>query len=166
VATSATFSGSVTVPSVAISDNNTKAATTAQVKSYVDSAVSGISIGSYAPLASPAFSGTPTAPTPPTTENGTRIATTAFVKSVLPTVPAAPDLSSYATKTYVDTAINKILDGTSGFSTLSVGVWRLFDQTTNPSNAGHNFTIKNSGKTGNNSVTVTNDGGWYVVQSN
>ena len=52
VATSATFSGNVTVPSVDVTDNSTKAATTAKVKSYVDTAISNLSLGNYATTAS------------------------------------------------------------------------------------------------------------------
>ena len=59
----------VTQPST---DNSTKIATTAFVKS----------IG-YAPLASPIFTGTPQAPTPGAGDNSTNIATTAFISAAL-----------------------------------------------------------------------------------
>ena len=96
VATSAAFSGSVTVPSVAISDNNTKAATTAQVKSYVDSAVSGLNIASYAPLNNPAFTGSVTVPSVAISDNNTKAATTAQVKSYVDSAVSGLSIANYA----------------------------------------------------------------------
>ena len=61
--------GGNTAVTQASSDNSTKVATTAFVKSLA-----------YAPIASPAFTGSPTAPTPGGGDNSTNIATTAFVQ--------------------------------------------------------------------------------------
>jgi hypothetical protein len=63
------FSGTVTAPTVATSDNSTKVATTAYVQAQ-----------GYAPLSSPAFTGTPTSPTPSPGDSSTKIATTAYVQ--------------------------------------------------------------------------------------
>ncbi|EOZ1555635.1 hypothetical protein ACQK1D_001397 [Escherichia coli] len=71
---SPTFTGTPTAPTQAKTDNSTKLATTAHVKSVV---------ADYAPLSSPTFTGTPTAPTQAKTDNSTKLATTAHVKSVV-----------------------------------------------------------------------------------
>ena len=71
---SPTFTDTPTAPTQAKTDNSTKLATTAHVKSVV---------ADYAPLSSPAFTGTPTAPTQAKTDNSTKLATTAHVKSVV-----------------------------------------------------------------------------------
>lgn len=61
------------------SDNSTKIATTAFVRSNV---------AGLAPTASPTFSGTVIAPTPtPNTDSSTKVATTAFVQSLIGTTP-------------------------------------------------------------------------------
>lgn len=65
-----TFTGTITIPTVTLSDNSTKAASTAFVQG---------NLASYAPLASPTFSGNPTAPTQTLTDNSTKLANTAFV---------------------------------------------------------------------------------------
>lgn len=69
---SPTFTGIPLAPTPLTSDNSTKVATTAYVKS---------NLGLLAPLASPAFTGVPTVPTPLTSDNGTTIASTAYVKN-------------------------------------------------------------------------------------
>ncbi|MER0152317.1 phage tail protein, partial [Enterobacter hormaechei] len=71
---SPTFTGTPTAPTQTKTDNSTKLATTAHVKSVV---------ADYAPLSSPTFTGTPTAPTQTKTDNSTKLATTAHVKSVV-----------------------------------------------------------------------------------
>jgi hypothetical protein len=104
-----TFSSSPLVPTVAGSDNSTKAASTAFVqgllgtlgngdmlKSMYDTnnngvvdnaeALGGNAAALYALLASPAFTGSPTAPTPATTANNTLLATTAFVKAYIASI--------------------------------------------------------------------------------
>ena len=65
------LTGSPTAPTQPASDDSTKIATTAHVKSVVED---------YAPLASPALTGSPTAPTQPASDDSTKIATTAYVK--------------------------------------------------------------------------------------
>lgn len=77
---SPTFTGNPAAPTVVKTDNSTKLATTAHVKSVV---------ADYAPLASPALTGTPTAPTAAQTVNNTQLATTAFVKSALAALVAS-----------------------------------------------------------------------------
>jgi hypothetical protein len=42
------------------------------------------SLGTKAPLETPAFTGTPTAPTPAVSDDSTKIATTAFVRDIIP----------------------------------------------------------------------------------
>lgn len=69
-------SATVTVQTQAITDNSTKAASTAFVQAFA------------APLASPALTGTPTAPTAAGTSNTTQIATTAMVQAALAFVTA------------------------------------------------------------------------------
>jgi hypothetical protein len=69
---SPTFTGNPVAPTQLTSDNSTRVATTAYVKS---------NIGAQAPLASPAFTGVPTVPTPLTSDNSTTIASTAYVKA-------------------------------------------------------------------------------------
>lgn len=68
------LTGNPTAPTQAKTDNSTKIATTAHVKSVV---------ADYAPKSSPALAGTPTAPTAAVGTNNTQIATTAFVKAVV-----------------------------------------------------------------------------------
>jgi hypothetical protein len=68
------FTGSPTAPTQSTSDNSTKLATTAYVKS---------NLASYAPLASPALTGTPTAPTAGAGTNTTQLATTEFVSAAV-----------------------------------------------------------------------------------
>jgi hypothetical protein len=78
------LNGNVNVVTQTTTDNSTKVATTAFVKSLA-----------YAPLASPELTGTPLAPTPTTGTNTTQIATTAFVRSeitnLIGSAPAALD---------------------------------------------------------------------------
>lgn len=71
---SPTFTGTPTAPTQATTDNSTKLATTAHVKSVV---------ADYAPLSSPALTGKPTAPTAAQTANDTQLANTAFVKAAI-----------------------------------------------------------------------------------
>lgn len=68
------LTGDPTATTQAKTDNSTKIATTAHVKSVV---------ADFAPLANPALTGTPTAPTAGQTVNNTQIATTAFVKAAI-----------------------------------------------------------------------------------
>lgn len=77
---SPTFTGTPTAPTQAKTDNSTKLATTAHVKSVV---------ADYAPLSSPALTGTPTAPTAAQTANDTQLATTAFVKAAIAALVAS-----------------------------------------------------------------------------
>ena len=80
------FTGTVTIPTVAGStDNTTKAASTA----FVQACITALGISNYAPLASPALTGSPTAPTQSSTDNTTKIATTAFVQAVVSALQAA-----------------------------------------------------------------------------
>ncbi|BBD59513.1 hypothetical protein NIES2109_23000 [Nostoc sp. HK-01] len=72
--TDAVLAGNPTTPTQATSDNSTRIASTAYVKS---------NLSSYAPIASPALTGTPTAPTPTAGNNTTQISTTAFIQSAL-----------------------------------------------------------------------------------
>ncbi|AVH85346.1 hypothetical protein RsoM2USA_418 [Ralstonia phage RsoM2USA] len=121
------FTGTVTAPTPATSDNSTKVATTAFVKTVVAS--SGVSTfngrsgdvsltssdilnAGGALLTSPAFTGTPTAPTPATSDNSTQIATTAFVKTALSgyTLPVATGSTPGAV--IVGSGINVAPDGT------------------------------------------------------
>lgn len=77
---SPSLTGTPTAPTVAKTDNSTKLATTAHVKSVV---------ADYAPLASPALTGTPTAPTAVESANNTQLATTAFVKTAIAALVAS-----------------------------------------------------------------------------
>lgn len=65
------FTGSPTAPTPADTDNSTRVATTAFLKSVLKD---------YAKLASPTFTGTPKTSTPISTDDSTRIPTTAWVK--------------------------------------------------------------------------------------
>lgn len=77
---SPTFTGNPAAPTVVKTDNSTKLATTAHVKTVV---------ADYAPLASPGLTGIPTAPTAAQTVNNTQLATTAFVKAALAALVAS-----------------------------------------------------------------------------
>ena len=77
---SPTFTGTPTAPTQAKTDNSTKLATTAHVKSVV---------ADYAPLSSPALTGKPTAPTAAQTANNTQLANTAFVKAAIAALVAS-----------------------------------------------------------------------------
>ncbi|WP_249221976.1 phage tail protein [Enterobacter ludwigii] len=77
---SPTFTGTPTAPTQAKTDNSTKLATTAHVKSVV---------ADYAPLSSPALTGKPTAPTAAQTANDTQLANTAFVKAAIAALVAS-----------------------------------------------------------------------------
>ena len=68
------FTGTPTSPTPSSSDDSTKIATTAYVKS---------NLSSYAPKDSPTFTGTPTAPTPTSGDDSTKLATTAFVQDAV-----------------------------------------------------------------------------------
>jgi hypothetical protein len=70
----------------ATSDNSTRIATTAYVKSNLANYALTSALASYAPLASPALTGTPTAPTAAGGTNTTQIATTAFVQAAIPSL--------------------------------------------------------------------------------
>ena len=78
---SPTFTGTPTAPTQTKTDNSTKLATTAHVKSVV---------ADYAPLSSPALTGKPTAPTAAQTANDTQLANTAFVKAAIAALVASP----------------------------------------------------------------------------
>jgi Lower baseplate protein N-terminal domain len=107
-----TFGSSPLLPTPNVSDNSTKAATTAFVqaiatalgagdmlKSVYDTTnngvvdnterLGGVLASAFALLASPAFSGTPTAPTPSGASNDTSIATTQFVRSLIAALSGA-----------------------------------------------------------------------------
>ncbi|MFT1614535.1 gp53-like domain-containing protein [Enterobacter kobei] len=77
---SPTFTGTPTAPTQAKTDNSTKLATTAHVKSVV---------ADYAPLSSPELTGKPTAPTAAQTANDTQLANTAFVKAAIAALVAS-----------------------------------------------------------------------------
>ncbi|MGS3469890.1 phage tail protein [Citrobacter farmeri] len=77
---SPTFTGTPTAPTQAKTDNSTKLATTAHVKSVV---------ADYAPLSSPALTGKPTAPTAAQAANDTQLANTAFVKAAIAALVAS-----------------------------------------------------------------------------
>lgn len=91
------FTGNPTAPTPASGDNDTSVATTA----FVRTAINTYAVGSFngrtgavnltsaditgvggALLASPAFTGNPTAPTPAVSDNSTALATTSFVQSI------------------------------------------------------------------------------------
>ena len=92
--------GTITVPTVATSDDSNNAASTAYVQEVIATLATGVTsfntrtgavvfqaadvtgVGG-ALLASPAFTGTPTAPTPSTSTNNTSLATTAYVQNNL-----------------------------------------------------------------------------------
>ncbi|MEW5022376.1 phage tail protein [Enterobacter hormaechei] len=74
------FTGTPTAPTQTKTDNSTKLATTAHVKSVV---------ADYAPLSSPALTGKPTAPTAAQTANDTQLANTAFVKAAIAALVAS-----------------------------------------------------------------------------
>ena len=82
------FSGTPTAPTPVSTDNSTKIATTAYVKSLLPS------MEGMAPIDSPDFTGTPTAPTPAPSDNSTKIATTAYVKGQIPDISGKADLAS------------------------------------------------------------------------
>jgi hypothetical protein len=107
-----TFVSSPLLPTPSLSDNSTKAATTAFVQAIaaalgagdmlrsvydttnngvVDDAerLGGVLASAFALLASPTFSGTPTAPTPSGASNDTSIATTQFVRSLIAALSGA-----------------------------------------------------------------------------
>lgn len=71
------FTGAPTAPTQASSDNSTKVATTA----FVKTAVAAVDLSGLAPKDSPALTGTPTAPTAPVGDSSTKLATTAFVNA-------------------------------------------------------------------------------------
>lgn len=94
-------------------------------KDYVDTAVSGLNITSYAPLASPIFTGDPKAPTPSAGDNDTSIATSAFVKVAVDTAIAAlpaPPVAATSPEYIANSAPTKML--TSG------AVWTAAQYTT------------------------------------
>jgi hypothetical protein len=115
------------------SDNSTRLATTAYVKS---------NLTSYAVLASPALTGTPSAPTPVSSDNSTTVATTAYVKSNLssyavlasptltgtPTAPTAASLinttqiatTAYVKSYFVDLSTAQTVGGVKTFSSAPV----------------------------------------------
>lgn len=76
--------GTPTAPTPADTDNSTRIATTAFLKSVIED---------YAKLASPTFTGTPKAPTASTSTNTTQIATTAYVKAQKYAPLASPTLT-------------------------------------------------------------------------
>ncbi|MGL5345399.1 MAG: phage tail protein, partial [Plesiomonas sp.] len=77
---SPTFTGTPAAPTPAKSDNTTKLATTAFVKTVT---------ADYAPVNSPALTGKPTTPTPAASANDTSIANAAFVKSAIAALVAS-----------------------------------------------------------------------------
>lgn len=74
------LTGTPTAPTAVKTDNSTKLATTAHVKTVV---------ADYAPLASPGLTGKPTAPTAAQTANDTQLANTAFVKAAIAALVAS-----------------------------------------------------------------------------
>lgn len=76
--------GAPTAPTPADTDDSTRIATTAFIKSILED---------YAKLASPTFTGTPKAPTASTATNSTQIATTAYVKAQKYAPLASPTLT-------------------------------------------------------------------------
>ena len=95
---SPTFTGTPSAPTQSNTDNSTKLATTAFVKSVVADINTGVTsvagktgsvtlavgdVSGAAPLESPALKGTPTAPTPTAGDSTTRVATTAFVSAAI-----------------------------------------------------------------------------------
>ena len=92
------FTGAPSAPTQSNTDNSTKLATTAFVKSVVADINTGVTsvagktgavtlavgdVSGAAPLASPALTGTPTAPTPTSGDSTTKVATTAFVAAAI-----------------------------------------------------------------------------------
>ena len=102
---SPTFTGTVTVPTPAVGDNSTKAASTAFV------------VASFAPKASPTFTGTVTVPTASANDNTTKAASTAYVQTELGDyLTTATATSTYAPKaapafTGTATGVNLTLSG-------------------------------------------------------
>ena len=90
------FTGINTFQTQLTTDNSTRCATTAYVKSNLSSYQTTAGMSSYALLASPTFTGTPLTTTPISTDNSTRIASTAYVKSNLSSYQTTLGMSFYA----------------------------------------------------------------------
>jgi len=102
------FTGVNTFPTQLTTDNSTRVATTAYVKSNLSSYQTTAGMSSYALLTSPAFSGNPTTTTQLTTDNSTRIASTAYVKSNLSSYQLTSAMSSYLTSATASTTYQTI----------------------------------------------------------
>lgn len=159
---SPTFTGNPAAPTVVKTDNSTKLATTAHVKTVV---------ADYAPLASPGLTGIPTAPTAAQTVNNTQLATTAFVKAALAALvassPAALDTlnelaaalgndPNFATTMTNALAGKQPLDNTlTALSGKSVAALLEYLQLGEVANAPY---IKSRGGNANGSWTIWSDG--------
>ena len=76
---SPTLTGVPTAPTASVGTNNTQIATTAFVKSSIDTKIADVDLSQYATKASPTLTGVPTAPTASVGTSTTQIATTSFV---------------------------------------------------------------------------------------
>jgi len=90
------LTGVPTSTTAAAGTNNTQIATTAFVKSSIDTKIADVDLSQYATKISPIFTGTPAAPTAAVNTNTNQIATTAFVKSSIDTYNSGANLSQYA----------------------------------------------------------------------
>ena len=133
--------GYITTPTLASTENSTKVATTAFVRTAIANLVANSpstldtlnelatalgddpnfattmtnQLALKAPLASPALTGSPTAPTPATADNSTLIATTAYIKNQLYATLASPALTGTPTAPTANFGDNTILIANTAF---------------------------------------------------
>jgi hypothetical protein len=137
--------GSITVPTLASTDNSTNAASTAFVKSL---------LGGYAPIASPTFTGTPAAPTATAGTSTTQLATTAFVENAVfgETSVTIGSTSVTLTTTQMGTQIIKLTGTLTANSTVSfgsqIGEWNVYNATSG------SFTLTATSTTGSGTVAL------------
>ena len=135
------FTGNPTAPTPDSTDNSTKIATTAFIKSL---------LGSYAPLNSPAFTGNPTAPTQTAGNNSTRLATTAFVTTAISSANTIkpgtilPFAGSSVPTGYLQCAIGTTWGAGDGSTTFNVP---NFNNVYLPTSYSLTVAIKGNGKT-------------------
>jgi len=106
------LTGVPTSTTAAAGTNNTQIATTAFVKSSIDTYNSGANLSQYALINSQAFTGTPTVPTPSDNNNSLAIANTAFVQNWTATYGNVPKWGG--SRKYVSTATPTSSDGVDG----------------------------------------------------
>lgn len=164
---SPTFTGVVTLPTVADADSSLKAATTLFVKN---------NLLTFAPIASPTFTGTPVLPsatvgvTQTAGDNTTKLATTAFVQGLLvspaftvsPTAPTQTrndNTTKLATTAYVNTSNRPYFEATeaTGGQSMAHGVFTTFIAST------ENLDLDNVYNPATGTFTVpTGAGGLYL----